>query len=127
MTTLTAATPSMGGGMAMGGRPRINVPGAGGGPSLGGADILRIIRQRLVMIILVWIVLIGATVAGTYFWAKYWPSYKTATYLRVESVEPVNYSDPLRGDKMTEEEQSRAVMNQTVFLKSPTVLSEALK
>lgn len=127
MTTLTAATPSMGGGMAVGGRPRITAPGAPGGNSLAGADILRVIRQRLVMIILVWILLIGATIVGTYFWAKYRPSYKAMSLLRVESVDPINLSDPLRSEKMTEDEQSRAVTNQTLFLKSPLVLSEALK
>lgn len=127
MTTLTAATPSMGGGMAMGGRPRSNAPGAQGGPSLAGSDIFRIIRQRLVMIILVWIVLIGATIGGTFIWAKYWPSYKAVAYLRVESVDPVNPHEPLRVEKMTEEEQSRAVTNQTVFIKSPAVLTDALQ
>lgn len=127
MTTLTAATPSMGGGMAVGSRPRISPPGTGGGPSLAGADILRVIRQRMVMIILVWIVLIGATVAGTFIWAKYWPSYRAVAYLRVASVDPVDLRDPLRTEKMTEDEQARAVTNQTVYLKSPAVLIEALK
>jgi len=117
----------MGGGMAVGGRPRITLPGAASGPSLAGADIFRIIRQRLVMIILVWIVFIGATIGGTYIWAKYWPSYKAVAFLRVESVDPADPREPLRTEKMSEEEQSRAVTNQTVFIKSPAVLTDALQ
>lgn len=127
MTTLTAATPNMGGGMAMGGRPRMPAGPTGGGPSLAGADIVRIIRQRLVMILLVWLLFIAATVAGTVAWIKYRPSYRATAFLFVESVDPINLMDPFRSEKMTEEEQERAVMNQVLFLKSPAVLDEALK
>jgi len=115
--------------MAVGGRPRFAAGpgGGGGGPSLAGADILRIVRQRLVMILLVWLLTIAATIAGTVAWIKYAPSYRSMAYLRVESIDPVDPMQPFLNKKMTEEEQERAVMDQAVFLKSPAVLEEALK
>lgn len=126
MTTLTAATPTMGGGMAMGTRMRPPMA-AGGGPSLGGAEILRIIRQRLVMILLVWTLCIGATVGVTLLKLKYWPEYSAQALIKVDSVEPIDPLNMFKPDKMTEEEQERVVMNQTLILKSPDVLQEALK
>ncbi len=96
MTTLTAATPSMGGGLSAAGRMgRPQVQGQAGFAGMTGADFLRIIRQRLLLIIAIWfLVMVGAAIS-TLLLIKHRPTYLARAYVRIESVEPVNPLQPL--------------------------------
>jgi polysaccharide biosynthesis transport protein len=123
MTTLTAATPSPGSGLAA---ARAVRPSAAAQPAMTGADFLRIIRHRLVFIIIFWVVFLGLTVGFTAFMVKYYPSYTAQALVQVESVRPINVMEPMQQETITQEEVERLVANQCVFVKSPIVLLRAL-
>lgn len=123
MTTLTAAMPSAGG-PAPGYSARPSSPTTGG---LTGADIVRIIRQRLVLILVVWFFFIGATAGATALTIKYYPSYSGESLVRVESAYPVNVMNPLERVTVNRDEVERLVLNQTLMVVSPEVLTRALE
>jgi len=91
------------------------------------ADFLRIIRQRLVLIFIVWAILIGATVAVTALMIKYYPRFAAQALVQVESVTPINVMDPMARETVTQEEVERLVFNQCVLVASPPVLGKALE
>ncbi len=124
MTTLTAATPMMGGALLPGPMARPGAPSAGG---LTGADVLRIFRQRLVLILVVWFLFCGATVAFTAFMARYYPKYVASAQIRVESTEPVNMLNPLERRIQPEKQVELLLQNQALLVKSRTILDEAIK
>lgn len=126
MTTLTAANPTVGGGLAAGGLgPRVPVPAPA--PGMTGTDIWRIIRQRLVMIILIWVFVIIATTVFTAIMWKYYPTYAARAYIEVESVEPVNVMDPLAQSRVTAQEMERIVRDQAVLVESEPVLDAVIQ
>jgi len=125
VTTLTAANPIRGGGSAPMAAGR---PGASAGPSLSGADAWRIIRQRMVMIIILWVLSIGATIGGTILWAKYYPSYRAESLIWVESIDPVDITRPLtRETQMQEDVINRMLQDQAMLVTSATVLLKAIE
>lgn len=124
MTTLTAATPSMGGAIMPGHSTR---PGASAGAGITGADALRIMRQRLVSIIIVWLFLSGAAVAFSLYMKLYYPKYTAFALIRVESIHPPNVTDPLKRAAVTQEEIDRELQNQALHVVSPRVLQRALE
>ncbi len=124
MTTLTAANPTMGGAY-------LPVPSAGAhmghAPALTGADVMRILRQRLVLILFMWILLGGAAVGGIVFWYIKYPTYSTWSDIRVTSLDPINPADPLDKEHQPQGEIERELQNQTFRIQTTEVLSEALK
>lgn len=133
MTTLTPAPPNMGaGGPIPGGMIPVPIPRGpmapgGAGSGLTGSDFIRIVRQRLVLIIFLWLFLIACTVVGTYLAVRYYPKYRATAYIRVQSITPVNPMDPLRPQEAREEEILRLLQDQAIAVKTPSVLDKALE
>ncbi len=124
MTSLTAATPTAGGGMAPAQPARQVAPPPSG---LTAADISRVIRQRLVLILILWVVFSGLAAGFTGFMVKYFPKYRAFTYVRVISTQPVSVLNPLAQEQIRQQEVELLVQNQVVLVKSQAVLSDALK
>lgn len=124
MTTLTAAAPSIGGAIAPV-RPMRPAGVIQGG--LSPADFLRIIRQRLVLILVIWGLSIAITVAATILMIKYYPKYTAQALVQVESVSPINVMNPLERETVSQEEIKRLVFNQCVLVASPPVLMKAIE
>ncbi len=124
MTTLTSATPAYGSNILPGPMLRPGGPPAG---ALTGADILRALRQRMVMILLLWFVMIGATVATTLYVQQKYPVYRADSLVRVESLSPPNPEDPLRrNESLTKADIERELQNQALLVRSQDVLTNAL-
>ncbi|MFH1419950.1 MAG: polysaccharide biosynthesis tyrosine autokinase [Planctomycetota bacterium] len=124
MTTLTAATPSSGKALTS---SRLVPAAASSQAGLSGADLVRIIRHRLVFIIILWIVSLGITTGFTALMIKYYPSYVAESYIWVESINPVNVLNPLERVTIREDEIERTLSDQALMVESPAVLLEALK
>lgn len=97
-------------------------PAAGG---LGLPDFIRIIKQRLFLIVFLWLVFIGLTVAGTAMLAKYFPLYEANALLLVEQQ---HGDDPLDSNRLadTTDAVNRFLKDQAAFIKSQSVLEKAL-
>jgi capsular exopolysaccharide synthesis family protein len=91
------------------------------------ADFLRIIRHKLLLIVVLWVVSIGLTVGITALMIKYYPKYASQAYVQVESLNPINVLNPLQNEMVSQEEITRLVLNQCVMVKSPEVLTRALE
>lgn len=127
MTTLTAATPSMGGGMSAAGRMgRPQAQAQAGFAGMTGADFLRIIRQRLLLILAIWFLSMVTAAVATILLIKHRPLYLAKAYVRVESVEPVNPLQPLDPGGLQAADLQRVVSDQAVMMKNPSVLAKAL-
>lgn len=131
MTTLTAATgPSA---MGPGGiwpsaarRPAGQAPG--GGFSLSAADILRAVHARLVMVIFVWLLVVGISIGLTVLWITYRPEYRSAAFVRVESVTPGDPMEETRGrGAVPLQELEMLVKDQAVVVTNPEVLDQVLE
>ena len=125
MTTLTAATPITGGPM-VGGVPGGRAPALGQTVALSGADIWRILRQRLVMIVALWTLAILVTAGTTAVMWKWYPTYAAQAHIHVESSDPVNVLDPLATRQMTAQESERIVRDQALLAESEGVLGDVL-
>lgn len=119
MTTLTAATPTMVGGMAPVAAVR---PALGPAPGLSAGDLWRILRQRLVLILVLWGLSIGLTIGFTWFMVRYYPKYRATALVRVVSANPVNVLNPLEQRDERKADVDLLVQNQAILLKSPDVL-----
>ena len=129
MTTLTSAPstlPAPGQGMEPIPVPVLAGPPGAGGSGITGADVLRIIRQRLVMILFLWFFVIGLTAVGTFLAIKYYPKYRATAYVRVKSITPANPLEPLKPLEAREEEVERLLEDQAVQVMSPEVLGKVL-
>ncbi len=102
-------------------------PAAAATAGLSPADFLRIVRQRLVLIIIIWAVFIGITVAATALMIKYSPKFTAQALVQVDSVTPINVMNPLERETVSQEEIKRLVFNQCVLVQSPPVLTKALE
>ncbi len=124
MTTLTTVTPSLGGGLVSAGPGRPAPPVSVG---LSGADVWRIIRQRLVMIILLWL-LFSAVAAGiTLILWRYYPDYVATAYIRVDSLAPPDPEKRFVEQATTQEQIDRELQNQKTYLESPEILQAAIE
>jgi len=98
-------------------------PASGGG--LTGADLARILRQRIPLILFVWFFSIALTIGGTALWIKYWPGYRATGGIQLVSINPQPLlekgADPLR-----EELMERLLQDQTVLLRNYEVLNAVL-
>ncbi len=113
---------------------RIPIPAAitgrpGGGPPTSGLtpqEIFRILRQRLFLILTLWMLMSGGAVGLTYYLEKNYPSYEARTVVQVESPF-VRVPGALTENPVTADLMNRYVQDQAVLMKDETVLGEALK
>jgi capsular exopolysaccharide synthesis family protein len=91
-----------------------------------GAEVYRVIRQRLVMILFLWLFFITATAVGTYVWIRYWPVYRAMALVRVQSITPANPLEPLKPQEAREDEVSRLLQDQSLQVMSPEVLDNVI-
>ncbi|HKQ49534.1 MAG TPA: polysaccharide biosynthesis tyrosine autokinase [Phycisphaerae bacterium] len=129
MTTLTAATSQHPMGLPTGtmSRPVPAPASAPGGVGMTGAEVLRIVRQRLVMIIFLTLFFAGLTVGVTYLMIRYYPQYKGTALVLVQSISPRDVMEPIKPQEVREEEVARLLQDQALFVKSPEVLGAALQ
>lgn len=126
MTTLTAASPTIGGGaIAAGPGPTFTAaPSAGITPG----DFFRVIRQRMLMVMLLGSLFAGLFVAAVIYWYVRYPGYAASALVKVTSVKPQDTLDPLNhGDTFDYKEIEREIQNQVHLLTSSTVLDDSLK
>lgn len=124
MTTLTTANPSMASGLgpAMAPRP------AGQPPSgMSGADVVRILRARMVLIIILTLLFFAIGTGVTLIFFFWYPSYSAMAYIRVQSVNPINVLNPLERTEVQPEAVLRLLQDQSILVKSPGVLMAALE
>lgn len=124
MTTLTAATATLGGSAISGQLAR---PASDGASGFTGADAARILRQRLVLICVLWILLSAAATGGTLIWYFYYPDFVASAYIRVDSLRPPDVTDPLNRGTTDEKEIGRELKNQALAVVGPDVLDGVLK
>ena len=106
--------------MEAAGRPEA----AGAGWSAG--DVIRILKQRIFLILFIWILAVGATVGITAYWQKEYPSFRAVGVVYAESPQP---KTPLQ---LTERQvhidlMNRFVADQAVLLKDESLLSELVQ
>lgn len=109
---------------------RFSLPGPAPRPgpaatSLGLGDFVRIIKQRMILIIFLWLLFIGMTVGGTALASKYFPLYEASALLLVEQQQS---DDPLNLTRLadTTDAVNRFLKDQAAFIKSQSVLERAL-
>lgn len=88
-------------------------------------DILKILRRKIVWILAIWIFAAGVTIGGTFFWARYYPSYSATAHILVESPNPGGPFD-LGAMPVNQDMIDRFVRDQSVLIKSEQILREAL-
>lgn len=100
------------------------MPGEAGPPT--GAEVLAMIRRRIVLIIFLFILFSGMVVGGFVAWVKYFPGYRSEALIEcISNVPDVELT--LEQTRLREDEHERFVMTQALLLKSPGILSDALK
>jgi capsular exopolysaccharide synthesis family protein len=93
---------------------------------LSGADFIRILRQRLVLVCVLWLLFTAIGVGITLLVMKYYPSFSAQALIRVQSINPVNVMNPLEPQRVEEQEVQRLLQDQALMVKSPQVLVAAL-
>lgn len=107
----------------------IAVSGAGGPPAGGAAmsfgDVIRILKQRIFLILFVWLFMTAVAAAATWYLGNHWPLYRATSIILVESPNP---KVPMRIDEqqLAVELMDRVVQDQIVRVKSDVVLQAAL-
>ena len=100
-------------------------PGDAGGSGLTPGDFLRILQQRMFLVLFIWIFVAGASVGGTWLWIRYWPAWEAVGFIHVISTNPQPVmeqgANPMRGDLM-----ERLLQDQVVMLKDVGVLLSVL-
>lgn len=86
-------------------------------------DVIRILKQRLFLILFVWLFVFAASVGGTVLWAKYYPGYTAVGQVLVESPlpkAPMEFTAQLPAVDLLD----RAVADQMVRLKNDRFLND---
>ncbi|UCE58677.1 MAG: polysaccharide biosynthesis tyrosine autokinase [Phycisphaerales bacterium] len=98
----------------------------GPGPSAAPADIIAMLRSRTVLIVVLFVLTSIAVVAGYILWARYLPGYRSECL--IECVSNIPEAElTFEQERLKQEEHERFVLTQAILLKSPGILSEALK
>lgn len=100
--------------------------GSSAGPGLTASDVLRILKQRIFLIITVWILIAGAGTAATLMLQQKYPLYTAQGVIMVESPvprTPMNFVEMPVGPEV----MNRYVQDQRVLLKDETILRAALE
>ncbi|MGQ9648683.1 MAG: polysaccharide biosynthesis tyrosine autokinase [Phycisphaerae bacterium] len=95
------------------------------GTSITVQDVIRILKQRIFLILFIWILIFGLTVVGTYLWVRYWPGYTAMGQVVVESPlpkAPMEFTNPIVQVDLLD----RAVADQMVRLKSEGLLRDLI-
>jgi len=99
---------------------------ASGTPPLSPSDIFAMLRRRLVLITVLFIVFTGVAVGGFALWYVYFPGYQAEC--QIECISNIPETElTLEQQRLRQDEYERFVRTQALMIKSPTVLSEALK
>ncbi len=98
-----------------------------GASGISGADIVRILRQRLVLIFVLWIFLSFLATGATLLKRFYYPVYRASSFIRVESLRPPDVTDPLKQKTADEKEIERELKNQAISIVGPNLLLQALQ
>ncbi|MCB9853960.1 MAG: polysaccharide biosynthesis tyrosine autokinase [Phycisphaerales bacterium] len=123
MTTLTAATPTFGEGMALAGPPSASAQMPAGFTP---ADLWRVLRQRMLFIILIGSFFSAIGISGVLYWYIKHPGYSAAALIKVTSL---NMRDPTA---QTYEEHidaqaiQREIQNQVLMVTGSSVMENAL-
>lgn len=88
-------------------------------------DVIRILKQRILLIILVWFLGSGFSVFGTYILDRYYPAYQARSVILVGSPNP---KEPMTfGQEATETRlMDRYIADQALMVKSDVILKDAL-
>ncbi len=98
--------------------------GSGGGPTAG--DIASMLRRRMVLITVLFIFFSALAMGGFLLWWFVYPGYRSESL--IECISNIPESElTLEQQRLKEDEHQRFVQTQALLLKSPTILSEALK
>lgn len=111
---------------------RVQIPMVGtapGGQEAAGAfsagDIIGILKRRMIMIIIVWFLCIAATVSLWYYvWTKH-PTWSAEALIQCDSPRP-NKPYDMEAGRITGEEHLRFLSSQALYVKSESVLQDAL-
>jgi capsular exopolysaccharide synthesis family protein len=105
----------------------VTAQGAGGeaGPP-GAADILAMVRRRIVLAIVLSLFFIALSVGGFVAWWVYFPGYQSEALIECISNIP-DAEMTVEQQRLRQDEHERFVMTQAMLLKSPGILGEALK
>lgn len=106
----------------------VSGPGApsGGGAAVSFGDIVRILKQRIFLILFIWLFMTVLAAVATWYLGNNYPLYRATSIILVESPNP---RTPLRLEQplVAVELMDRVVQDQIVRVKSDVVLQEALK
>lgn len=99
--------------------------GSEGGTTMTAADVMGILRRRLVLIVILFTLLSALVVGGFIVWWSYFPLYRAESL--IECITNVPESElSVAPERLREDEHERFVQTQAVMLKSPSVLTAAL-
>ncbi len=104
---------------------RGGAPAAAAGGGFTPADLIRVLRQRMFLILFVWIFISGIAVAATLYMNRYHQKWTSSAVIMVESPfpkTPMQFGEPI----MQAEVWDRYVADQLVLVKDVGVLQEAL-
>lgn len=89
------------------------------------SDIIRVLRQRMFLIIFIWLFILGGTAGLTFYLVREYPLYKAGSYIFVESPNP---KTPLELERpmMQVELMDRYVMDQIVRIKDEGFLYDVV-
>ncbi len=90
-----------------------------------GSDVFRIIRQRLLLILLVWIMGSALTVGVTILTQRYFPEWTAASLIRVISPTPEDPFNPW-GVRLDRDTIDRNIQDQAAMIRDPEMLREVL-
>jgi capsular exopolysaccharide synthesis family protein len=99
-------------------------PETGAPPTPG--DIMGMLRRRLLMITTLFLLFSALSVAGFFLWWTYFPGFQGECLIECISNIPETELS-LEQERLKQDEHERFVQTQATLLKSPRVLSEALK
>ncbi|MEK7710864.1 MAG: polysaccharide biosynthesis tyrosine autokinase [Planctomycetota bacterium] len=103
------------------------LPGEGGfGGGLTPGDVVSMLRRRMVLIVLLFILFSAMTVGGFLLWWFVFPGFRSECLIECISNIPETELT-LDQQRLKEDEHERFVQTQALLLKSPNILSEALK
>jgi len=102
------------------------VPVESGAPLLTPRDVLAMLRRRLVLILVLFILLSGLAVGGFVVWYVYFPGYQAEC--QIECISNIPQTElSLEQERLRADEYERFVRTQALMIESPRILTEALR
>ncbi|MGD2109958.1 MAG: polysaccharide biosynthesis tyrosine autokinase [Phycisphaerae bacterium] len=97
-----------------------------GGAAFGAGDLFAMIRRRIVLIVVLFVLFSAMAVGGFATWWSQFPGYRSEALIECISNIPQARLTPEQ-ERLRKDEHERFVLTQAQLLKSPGVLREALK